>query len=150
LKKKRPYNNGDILIATIAPPASGLLFHKGIVYNIEDENGFPVPHVFHNTPMKLNKYGGTVILETLEQFEADGREVVAVEPSGVDIQVIIKKNSVLKKRKFDWSDFNCEHYVTFVTEGRMKSIQMHKYVFITAVGVATFFFVRFIRKVNSK
>ncbi len=138
------------MVATIAPPASGLLFHKGIIYNIADKNGFQVPHVFHNTPMKLNKYGGTVVLETLEQFEADGREIIDIQPSGVGIDVIIKKNNVIKKRKFDWVDFNCEHYVTFVTKGEMRSMQIHKYAFITTIAISTFFVVRLIRKVSKK
>jgi hypothetical protein len=150
LKENRKYKDGDIIIATIAPPASGLLFHRGIIYNIADENGYPVPHVFHNTPMKLNKYGGNVILETLEEFEADGRTVVQVQPSEVDIEQIIKKNEIIKKRKFDWADFNCEHYVTFVTKGEMKSLQLHRYIFITVIGVVTFFGVRFLQKVNKK
>jgi len=150
LENKTKYKDGDIVIATIAPPASGLLFHRGIIHYIKNKNGFPVPHVFHNTPMKLNRYGGNVILETLESFEADGRTIVEIQPSGVDIKDVINRNKFVKKKKFDWADFNCEHYVTYVTKGEMKSLQLHRYIFITTIGLVTFFGIRFIQKMNNK
>lgn len=146
----REYKDGDIIIATVAPPASGLLFHRGIVFHLKNKKGEVVPHVFHNTPMKLNPHGGTVVLETLKQFENDGREIVQVHPSNLTLEKVIQKNEVIKKRKFDWADFNCEHYVTFCTKGEMKSVQLHKYLFLTAAGVLTFFTVRLVQKLNKK
>lgn len=150
MNKNKTYNDGDIVIATIAPPASGLLYHKGIVMNIKNDSGEIIPHVFHNTPMKVNKYGGNVVLETLDTFINDGREIIEVQESVADIEEIVRKNDILRKRKFDWVDFNCEHYVTYVTKGEMKSLQLHRYIFIAIIGTTTFFFIRFIRKVNNK
>lgn len=150
MENQTKYKDGDIVIATIAPPASGLLFHRGIIYYIKDKNKFSVPHVFHNTPMKLNRYGGNVILESLESFEADGRTIVDIQPSGVNINEVIRRNEIVKKKKFDWADFNCEHYVTYVTKGEMKSLQLHRYMFITVIGLVTFFTIRFAQKMNKK
>ncbi len=118
--------------------------------HIKDENGIPVPHVFHNTPMKLNKFGGNVVLETLEQFEKDGREIIEVQKSNIDLKKITKKNEVIKKRKFDWADFNCEHYVSFVSNGEMKSSQMGKYVFVATVAITTMAIIKIVRNTRRK
>jgi hypothetical protein len=146
LEKNYKYNDGDIVTTTIAPPASGLLYHYGIVFNVEDENGILVPYVFHNTPMKENKHGGNVVLESLEDFEADGREIIDVEPSKISIRDVIEKNTRIRKNKFDWADFNCEHYISFITKGSMISIQLHRTIFITGIAIVTLLVIGAVRR----
>lgn len=93
----------------------GLCHHLGIV---QTKNG--KKYIYHNSPEKRNKYGGSVVCETYEDFTRE-REVIK------KVSTIAKNKEILyyaSKNKYEvWDSifFNCEDFVTEIVEGKRNS-----------------------------
>jgi len=116
----RIYQTGDIVTSTAS--SNPLLKHKAIVII---ENGEVL--LAHNTPMKTNQFGGNVVVDTLAQFIADGRQILEVSPSCLERPEINRALEQLKYFPFDSFTFNCEHLVSHMVECRKTSPQLQKW-----------------------
>lgn len=116
---------GDIITSTAS--RNMLLNHKGVV--IVDGGGVLIAH---NTPMHKNQYGGSVVVDTLEQFYADGRKILDVTPSCLERHEIEHGLESLKYMQFDSFTFNCEHFVSYLIECRRNSPQLKKWAVVAA------------------
>jgi len=106
-------NEGDVIYTSCKD--FELCYHLGIVYN---ENGKKL--IFHNSPENINKYGGSVICESYENFIKD-REVINVVPTVAKNKDIIFCSNRNKYEVWDTFFFNCEDFVAEVVEGKRQS-----------------------------
>ena len=127
---------GDILTATAAPPATGLVMHKGVYFEKNGEK-----YVAHNTPLKKNQWGGSVVVEKLDDFLSDGRKLVKTQSSQATVERIEWLSLELKDRAFNTLTFNCEHFTSLVGKGELESPQLF-YWLITAVLATGYAFKR--------
>lgn len=120
-------NTGDILTSTAAN--NPLLVHKGIL--IVDETDI---YIAHNTPMHRNNFGGNVVVDRLDDFIADKREIISIEPTGIDYEKIVATIEETAHRKFTSLDWNCEHFV-YRAAGNERSPQLQKWTALAALGL---------------
>ena len=126
--------NGD-LIKTKAEKYP-LIFHYGIVEkNLEDI------FIIHNHPSKINSKGGSIIREPLKEW-AKGREIVSVEKTDLTPNDIEKIYQTLKKYKYDFINFNCEHFVNYAKDKKYVSPQVLRWTSVALIGLAVYFLLK--------
>lgn len=74
-------------------------------------------NVYHNTP------GRGVVSEPLSVF-LSGRRVLAVTASSVPADQLLSRIREVQGIPFNFLSFNCEHFITYLTEGRAYSPQL--------------------------
>ena len=84
-----------------------IIYHYGIIEKV-DGNLF----IIHNHPDKINSTGGNTIKEPLEKW-IKGKDIVSVEKTNLDIEDVKNLVETLKTHKYDFINFNCEHFVNF-------------------------------------
>lgn len=92
-----------------------LCYHTGIVYSKGNKK-----YVFHNAPTNQNKYGGTIVSESLDKY-VKNREIYRIVSTGVKNDEIL---SVVRRNRTEvWDSllFNCEDFVTEIVEGGRTS-----------------------------
>lgn len=119
-KGKMKFVTGDIIKSTIVN--NGLAFHTGIIL-VEDEKIL----IAHNTPMCKNSSGGNVIVETLDDFLADGREIVRRVPTNLSYEHIIASIESVKNVPFHIVDFNCDDFIFYVRTGKKRKSQLRTF-----------------------
>ncbi len=106
-----------------------LIFHYGIV-----EKNLEGLFIIHNHPDKINSKGGNTVREPLEKW-IKGREVVSIEKTDLKTDDINKLYEELKKYKYDFINFNCEHFVNFAKNKNYVSPQVLKWTTIGLIGL---------------
>ncbi len=123
-KKIKP---GDIITTSARNNAN--FTHAGLVVNEEGKL-----MVVHNAPGNLNKFGGSIATEDIEAYLL-GRELLSIEPTGMSEAAIQERVDALKHKKFSLVNFNCEHFVNFITRGKPVSPQLIQFTRILGIGV---------------
>ena len=109
-----------------------LIFHYGIVEK-KDEGLF----IIHNHPDKINSKGGNTVKEPLEKW-IKGREVVSVEKTNLKPDDIDSLYQDLKKYKYDFLNFNCEHFVNFAKNKTYVSPQVLRWTSVALIGLTVY------------
>lgn len=127
--KKYQLNNldtGDLVKfeADVMP----ILFHYGIVKRYGDKL-----YIYHNQTSFLNKNGGSLIMEDLNEY-AKGRRIVKIEKTGIDENDLQQMVDALAGHKYDLVNNNCEHFVNKLKSNNFKSPTM-AYVGLGIVGI---------------
>jgi hypothetical protein len=113
-----------------------LIYHYGIV-----ENNLEGLFIIHNHPDKINSKGGNTVREPLEKW-IKGREVVSVEKTNLKPNDIEKLYQELKKYKYDFINFNCEHFVNFAKNKNYVSPQVLRWTSVALIGLAVYFLIK--------
>ncbi len=115
-----------------------LLYHYGIVEKQGDEL-----FIYHMQTDKINQNGGNLICEPLDKY-IKGKDIISVTKTSLNSKDLSKMYESLKSYKYDFINFNCEHYVNFVSDKKFVSNQVFKWGSIIAIGL----FVTYLIKKN--
>jgi hypothetical protein len=132
------YETGDLLTAEV--DIFPFITHKGLVV-VDNE----IPYVWHNTPVKKNGYGGSVIKEPLAEWLST-RKVTAVEKTNLDKEHIEGMSLSMKEKAFDLLDFNCEHFVYIIKDNEHKSPQLKFWGTVGLSVISTMLILQAIKK----
>jgi hypothetical protein len=113
-----------------------LIYHYGIV-----ENNLEGLFIIHNHPDKINSKGGNTVREPLEKW-IKGREIVSIEKTNLKPDDIEKLYQELKKYKYDFINFNCEHFVNFAKNKNYVSPQVLRWTSVALIGLAVYFLIK--------
>lgn len=113
-----------------------LIYHYGIIDR--NETGF---FILHNHPDKRNSKGGTIVKEPFEKW-IKGKDIVSVEPTNLKTDDIDELYEKLKVYKYDFINFNCEHFVNFAKNNDYFSPQVLRWTTLIAIGITTFYLLR--------
>lgn len=97
------------------------IYHYGIIKRNGDEVLF-----FHNQKDFKNLFGGNLVLQNLEDY-VKGREVILVEKTSINLDNIDTIIDKLKDKSYDPINYNCEHFINTVKEGKWISPQVGKW-----------------------
>jgi hypothetical protein len=113
-----------------------LIYHYGIV-----EKNLDGLFIIHNHPDKVNSNGGNTVKEPLEKW-IKGREVISVEKTDLKTDDIDKLYQELKKYKYDFLNFNCEHFVNFAKDKNYVSPQVLRWTTLALIGLGVYFLIK--------
>jgi len=113
---------GDVIYASCVDVL--FCYHLGIVVD-----GL----VYHNSPYNKNKYGGSVCVETYDEF-MKGRELFKIVATHVTKEEIIKATRKCRRDVWDELFFNCEDYIIQVVEKRRDS-DIRNAIKLAALGI---------------
>lgn len=113
-----------------------LIYHYGIV-----EKNLEGLFIIHNQPDKINSKGGSVIKEPLEKW-IKGREIVSIEKTNLKPDDIENLYQELKKYKYDFINFNCEHFVNFAKNKDYVSPQVLRWTTLALIGLGVYFLLK--------
>ena len=114
-----------------------LIYHYGIV-----EKNLDGIFVIHNHPDKLNSKGGNTVREPLDKW-IKNRHIVSVEQTDLKLEDIEKIYQTLKKYKYDFINFNCEHFVNYVRYHNRVSNQVQKIKQFIIIGLYALMVLKF-------
>jgi hypothetical protein len=109
-----------------------LIYHYGIV-----EKKVEGLFIIHNHPDKINSKGGNTVREPLEKW-IKGREIVLVEKTNLKPDDIDNLYQELKKYKYDFLNFNCEHFVNFAKNKTYVSPQVLRWTSVALIGLTVY------------
>jgi hypothetical protein len=113
-----------------------LIFHYGIV-----EKNLDGLFIIHNHPDKINSKGGNTVREPLEKWIKD-RHIISVEKTSLKTDDIEKLYQELKKYKYDFINFNCEHFVNFAKNKNYVSPQVLRWTTLALIGLGVYFLLK--------
>ena len=113
-----------------------LIYHYGIV-----EKNLDGLFIIHNHPDKINSKGGNTVKEPLEKW-IKGRYIVSVEKTNLKPDDIEKVYQELKKYKYDFINFNCEHFVNFAKDKNYVSPQVLRWTTLALIGLGVYFLLK--------
>jgi hypothetical protein len=113
-----------------------LIFHYGIV-----EKNLEGLFIIHNSPNKINSKGGNTVREPLEKW-IKGRDIVSIEKTNLKPDDIEKLYQELKKYKYDFINFNCEHFVNFAKNKNYVSPQVLRWTSVALIGLTVYFLLK--------
>jgi len=113
-----------------------LIYHYGIV--IRNVDGLII---VHNHPDKINSTGGNTVREPLESW-IKNRQIVSIEKTNLKTDDIDELYEALKKYKYDFINFNCEHFVNFAKNKNYVSPQVLRWTTIALIGVAVYYLLK--------
>ena len=113
-----------------------LISHYGIV-----EKNLEGLFIIHNHPDKINSKGGNTVREPLEKW-VKGRYIVSVEKTDLKTDDIEKLYQELKKYKYDFLNFNCEHFVNFAKDKKYVSPQVLRWTTLALIGLGVYFLIK--------
>jgi len=113
-----------------------ILYHYGIIEKQNDKL-----YIYHVQIEKFNVYGGNLICEPLEKY-IKGKDILSVIETDLDSKDLSQMYNSLKKHKYDFINFNCEHFVNFASEKKLMSNQVFKWGSIIAIGVLVTYLIR--------
>jgi len=113
-----------------------LIFHYGII----DKQGDSL-FILHNHPDKKNSKGGSIVKEPFDKW-IKGKDIVSVEPTNLKTDDIDELYEKLKVYKYDFLNFNCEHFVNFAKNNDYVSPQVLRWTTLVAIGITTFYLLR--------
>lgn len=122
--------NGDLIKTnSVTYP---MIYHYGIV-----EKKVEGLFIIHNHPDKINSKGGNTVKEPLDKW-IKGREIVSVEKTNLKPDDIDNLYQDLKKYKYDFINFNCEHFVNFAKSKTYVSPQVLKWTSLSLIGLTVY------------
>lgn len=80
-------------------------------------------YVIHNTPYKTNIFGGSVIIEELENYLKEQR-ILETQKTNLDQELILHYYERNKYKKFNIITFNCESFINKIQYGDGMSNQV--------------------------
>jgi hypothetical protein len=113
-----------------------LIYHYGIV-----EKNLEGIFIIHNHPDKINSKGGNIVREPLDKW-IKGRDIVSIEKTDLMPDDIEKLYQTLKKYKYDFINFNCEHFVNFAKNKNYVSPQVLRWTSVALIGLAIYFLLK--------
>jgi hypothetical protein len=113
-----------------------ILYHYGIIERQGDEL-----FIYHNQTDKINSNGGNLICEPLENH-IKGKDIISVTKTNLSSSDLSQMYNSLKGLKYDFINFNCEHFVNFATDKKFISNQVFKWSSIIAIGVLVTYLIR--------
>jgi len=120
----------------ITAKSNPFIFHYGIV----EKNSEGI-FIIHNHPDRINSKGGNVVKEPLEEW-IKGRDIISVEKTDLKTDDIEKLYQTLKKYKYDFINFNCEHFVNFAKNKNYVSPQILRITSVLLIGLAIYFLLK--------
>ena len=76
--------------------------------------------VIHNTPSKVNPFGGNIIVESFNTFKKE-REIFSIEPLNVSAEKILSYYEKNKDKKFNYLTYNCEQFINDAINGNKST-----------------------------
>lgn len=125
---------GDLI--RVSTGGLGLVSHYGI---IERKNG--ELFIIHNHPDSINSKGGNVTRELLKDW-IKGRDILSVEKTDIKTSEIKDLYECLKSYKYNFMNFNCEHFVNFAKGNEYRSSQVFKWTAIVFIGAITYYLIK--------
>jgi hypothetical protein len=113
-----------------------LYVHHGIIERKGDEI-----FIVHLHPDKVNSSGGNLVKEPLEKW-IKGREIVSIEKTNLKPDDIDNLYQELKKYKYDFINFNCEHFVNFAKNKDYVSPQVLRWTTLALIGLGVYFLLK--------
>jgi hypothetical protein len=113
-----------------------VIFHYGIV-----EKNLDGIFIIHNHPDKINSKGGNTVREPLDKW-IKNRHIISVEQTDLKLEDIEKIYQTLKKYKYDFINFNCEHFVNFAKDKSYVSPQVLRWTSVALIGLAIYFLLK--------
>jgi hypothetical protein len=110
-------------------------------YGIIERDGDKI-NIIHLHPQKINSSGGNLVKEPLSNYLVGGREIVSVENTNLTKEDIDKIYENLKDEKYDYVNYNCEHFVNFAKGDFFVSKQILKYTSILLIGGFVYYLIR--------
>jgi len=110
-----------------------IIYHYGII----EKTGNDI-FIIHNQPDKINSKGGNVIKEPLENW-IKGRDIVSFEKTDLNTKDLKELYNNLKNYKYDFINFNCEHFVNFAKNEKYVSPQVVIWTSLALMGLAFYF-----------
>jgi hypothetical protein len=113
-----------------------LIYHYGIV-----EKNLDGVFIIHNHPDKINSNGGNTVRESLDKW-IKNRDIISVEKTDLKLEDIEKIYQTLKMHKYDFINFNCEHFVNFAKDKSYVSPQVLRWTSVALIGLAIYFLLK--------
>jgi len=113
-----------------------IIYHYGII-DITPEGIF----ILHNHPDKLNSKGGNIVREPFQKW-IKRKDIVSVESTKLNTQEIGELEKALKEYKYDFINFNCEHFVNFAKNKSYASPQVIRWTSIVAISLLVYYLIR--------
>lgn len=113
-----------------------LIYHYGIV-----EKNLEGIFIIHNHPDKINSKGGNTVREPLEKW-IKNRDIISVEATNLNPDDIENLYQELKKYKYDFINFNCEHFVNFAKDKNYVSPQVLRWTTLAIIGIGVYFLIK--------
>jgi hypothetical protein len=113
-----------------------IIYHYGIIERQGDEI-----YIIHNHPDKINSKGGNTVKEPLEKW-IKGKDIVSVEHTNLNVNDINELVETLKNYKYDFINFNCEHFVNFAKDKDYVSPQLLRWTTIAIIGISVYFLLK--------
>jgi hypothetical protein len=113
-----------------------IIYHYGII----EKKGNDV-FIIHNQPDKINSKGGSVVREPLNKW-IKGRDIVSVEKTNLNTSDLKDLYSNLKNYKYDFINFNCEHFVNFAKGNKYVSSQVFKWTSVAILAGLVYYLIR--------
>ena len=113
-----------------------IIYHYGIVEKNQD--GI---FVYHNDPFKTNSKGGNIVKDTIEKF-LNQRDIVSVEKTTISTEDLQELYEKLKSYKYDFINFNCEHFINFAKGNKYASSQVIRWTGAIAMGVLIYYLLK--------
>ena len=76
--------------------------------------------VVHNTPDRINPYGGNIVAQSWDGFKSD-RQIYSMEEINVPASKVWEYYEKNRTKKFNAITFNCEQFANDVISGVKKS-----------------------------
>jgi len=125
---------GDLI--KIKSESNPLIFHYGLV-----EKNLEGLFIIHNHPDKINSKGGNTVREPLEKW-IKGKNIVLVEKTNLKSDDIEKLYKELENYKYDFLNFNCEHFVNFAKDKNYVSPQVLRWTTLGLIGLGVYFLLK--------
>lgn len=113
-----------------------IIYHYGIIEKEADQT-----FIYHNQPDKINSKGGGLIREKLSDF-ISGRDIIAVTKTNMNSTDLKEMYDALKLFKYDFVNFNCEHFINFATDKKYVSNQVFKWTAVALIGFLVMYYLR--------
>lgn len=113
-----------------------IIYHYGII----EKKGDKI-YIYHNQPDKINSKGGGLIKENLSDFIL-GRDIVSVHKTKMNSEDLDEMYEALKDLKYDFVNFNCEHFINFATDKKYVSNQVFKWTAVAVLGLLVVYYLR--------
>jgi hypothetical protein len=113
-----------------------IIYHYGIIERSENDI-----FIIHNHPNLVNSNGGNTTKQPLEKWIA-GKDIISVEHTNLNVNDINELVDILKKHKYDFINFNCEHFVNFAKNKDYVSPQVLRWTSIAIIGISVYFLLK--------
>jgi hypothetical protein len=132
VRKIENLKNGDLI--KVKSDYHPFVFHYGLIEKSND--GL---YIIHNHPDKTNSKGGNTVREPFQDW-IKGKEILSIESTNIDLNQIKDIYNSLKPFKYDFFNYNCEHFVNFVKDKNYLSPQIIRFTSVVVVGLLFYYF----------